>query len=526
MTSSPTPGLRATVRQALLIVLTFVTVGMTYQAGHRLGMSTIVSTRHAYYSLPYAVSSRVFGTRGYVILREVAELFIRTHPHITNDTLARATTLTPSRDRLMFFPGDDKGDADFAILAFRVFGMHVESLYYLWFALYLAGIVAFIVVFWRSEARLAALSLLTFAVYSAFFALPLTFELGTIDNPRAFGAISLVAVLHLSFAMIDRDRLTATRLAAVALQSALIALSVDVRTTEWWQVLAIAGVATWLLARARVSVATLWPCAVLIVALAGLDVYQRLAVDKVYEESQLRHRIFWHNVGIGFALNPTLARKYSLIIDDMPMIQLVRRRLVETNRANELDLVFRPAGLEDYQFSGFAKDFVRYEKVAREVVVSIMWNNKLETVRTFIVDKPRVLVMQFAWAMGYQGYSIDELYLGGQIGALVPERDRPEKSIYLDLFRPWILGGFVATVLLGSMARRRREYVQLAILSLWMCAVSLLPVMAAYPIISAIGVALVTTPFCALALAAWLVATGAALAGRQAPAFAPAVRIP
>src|SRR5206468_4088394 len=136
---------------------------------------------------------------------------------------------------------------------------------------------------------------------------------------------SLIATLHLIFTMIDGQRLTLPRLLAVLLQSALIALSIDVRSTEWWQVLAIAGVVAWLVARRRPAVAVLWPCAVLALALMGLDIYQRAAVDPIYEKTQLRHRIFWHNVGIGFALNPTLAHKYNLFIDDGPMTLLVKK---------------------------------------------------------------------------------------------------------------------------------------------------------------------------------------------------------
>jgi hypothetical protein len=493
----------------LLMLLTLLTVRATFIAGQRLGMETILSTRHVYYSLPYAVSHKYFGTTGYVILRDVAEVFIKTHPHVTNETISKAIDSSPAPDRLMYFPGDDKGDADFAILAFRLFGFTVESLYYAWFALYLVGIAAFTIVYWHHASRLAALCILTCAIYVAFFALPLTTELLSIDNPRAFGAVSLVPMLHLSFAMIDRHALTPMRLLAAATQAAILAFAVHVRSTEWWQVLALLGLAAYLLAvRDReLRRQLVWPCAVLALALAGLDVYQRLAADREYERSQLRHRIFWHNVGIGFALNPMLAQKYALIIDDMPMIQLVRHRLVESNRADELLLVFMPVGQEDYQFNGFARDYVRYEREARGVVLSIVWNNKWEAVKTFVIDKPRLLAKQLAWAMGYQGYSIDDLYLGGQVWAIASDHDRAEKTIYLNFFRPSILAVVIAAVWLGGGLRSRRQFAQLCAVSLWMCVVSLLPAMAAYPIISNLGPPLVTISFCVLTAFAWLIAS-------------------
>ena len=510
--AGPERGPWKILRCGLLVVLTLLTVRATYRAGERLGMETILSTRHVYYSLPYAVSRKYFGTSGYVILRDVAEVFVKTHPNVSNTTIARAIALKPSPDRLMYFPGDDKGDADFTILAFRLFGFRVESLYYAWFTLYLAGIVAFVLVYWHRESRLAALCVLTTAIYTAFFALPLTSELLSIHNPRAFGAVALVPVLHLAFAMLDRHRFTAQRLLAAAVQAAIIALAVHVRSTEWWQVLALVGVAFVATRRRGLRRDVVWPCLVLAAALAALDVYQRVSVDREYERTQLRHRIFWHNVGIGFALNPVLAQKYGLIIDDMPMIQLVRRRLVDTNRADELPLVFMPPGLEDYQFNGFARDYVRYEREARRVVFSIVWNNKWEAVKTFLVDKPRLLAKQLAWATGYRAYSIDDLYLGGQIWAIATPRDRADKTIYLDVLRPWVLIAIALAGCLGGARASRRRFVELWALSLWIAVISLLPSMAAYPIISNLGPPLVTVSFVVLAGFAWVVARAAAAA--------------
>src|SRR5258708_7557196 len=85
-----------TARCVLLLAIALITAGSTYVAGRRLGMSTIVSDRHAYYSLPYAISHRYYGSRGHVILRDVAEFFINTHPHISDETLVQSTALTPA----------------------------------------------------------------------------------------------------------------------------------------------------------------------------------------------------------------------------------------------------------------------------------------------------------------------------------------------------------------------------------------------------------------------------------------------
>ena len=492
---------RPTARRGILLGIALLTCWLTYTTGRELGMATVVSTRHAFYSLPYAVSSQYFGTDGYVILRDVAAVFMKALPRISNDTVAQAIALTPARDSLMYFPGDDKGDADFAILAFRLFGPRVESLYFAWFALFGAAIVLFAAAHWR-EGPLIALCATTLGIYTAFFALPLTSELGSIQNPRVFGMVSLVSVLHLSFAMIDRRPLTVWQAGACAAQALLIAMSIHVRTPEAWQAMAVFGVGAWLLVRWRSSIewGFLWPAVIMAVALVSLNVYQRASMADVYKTTHLQHRTMWHNVVIGFALNPALASRYELALDDLPVIKLVRRHLAETNRSHEIDRLFRPPGKEEYAFNGITKDFAHYERIAREVTLAIVRDNKREAAKTFLFYKPRLLWRQLAWAAGSERYSIDELYLSGQIGALIPAQDRPRRSAYLDLFRPWTIIAVAAMAWLGrGLVQRRAEHAAIAALACWLAAMSLLPVMLAYPTISSLGGALATIPLAVLA---------------------------
>jgi hypothetical protein len=500
------------VRRVLLVALIALTAWNTFEVGRRLGMATHVATRHAFYSIPYSISRLYFNTRGYVILRDVAELFIATHPHITNGTLQRAQRLQPRRDRVMFFPADDKGDADFATLAFQIFGLDLESLYYMWFALAAVPIALFVVAYWHDAWLLAALSVLVLSIGVGLRALPLTTELFSIQNPRSFGVLSMVSVLHLCFAIVTRQKATPLNLICASLQALFIAFSIHVRSTEIWQVLCVmsVGVAHLLRGRSHFDGRALWPVVVLIGAVVCLEVYQRASFDRVYQTTHIQHRIFWHNVVIGFALNPVLAKEYALSVDDSPVIELVRRRLTETNRATEVDEIFRPKGSEEYPIYGIAKDYLRYERVAREIVASIIWQHKWEAVKTFIVDKPKVLFRQLVWAAGYGHYTTDELFLTGQAAALTTEQERHEKGIYLNVLNVWVLAALLVAVLLGGASNGGRArfagYFELCALSGWMCALSLLPSLVAYPIISALGVSLVTVSFLSLSLLALLIA--------------------
>src|SRR5712692_888607 len=124
------------IRRVLLALLVVLIVGATFVGGRRLGMSTRVTTRHEFYSIPCAISRLYFNTRGYVILGDVDDLFIAAHPNVTDETLQQSLSLDPRRDRLMFFPADDKGSADFVTLSFLMFGLNIEGLYYAWFVMF------------------------------------------------------------------------------------------------------------------------------------------------------------------------------------------------------------------------------------------------------------------------------------------------------------------------------------------------------------------------------------------------------
>jgi hypothetical protein len=503
-------------RLVLVLIVAWLPV-MMFQAGNRLGMSEALHARHAYYSIPYALSRLYFGVSGYVILRDVADPLIAAYPHVTDRHVARAMEVDPNRARVMYFPADDKGDADFTTMSFVLFGVQIASLYKTWFLLLGVSIAVFVASFWRSDSRLVLLALVLLAAYTALFALPLTTELGTVQNPRVFGVVSIVSVLHLCCLVIDGAPLRVGSAATAIVQAALIALSVHVRSTEIWQVLCVIGVAA-VVGRhqpLRSRLVRAWPAWLLALGIAALEGYQVQAFDRVYRSTQIRHRIMWHNIGAGFALNPVLATKYALALDDSPMMRMVRQRLLRTNRAAEVDNVFMPP-LSNTNYYGIARDYVRYDRIAREVVVSLVLHNKWQAVKTFIVYKPLVLWRQFAWASGYREYSLAALHDDGQASAIASNETRRALGLYLDPLRPEILAVWVclAIIAAGPFAQgqgRRRAALSSGDVALacWIAAASVIPNMVAYPIISAIGVALVTVMFVAFTVAAWLVAKGA-----------------
>lgn len=171
--------------------------------------------------------------------------------------------------------------------------------------------------------------------------------------------------------------------------------------------------------------------------------------------------------------------------------------------------------LSNTNYYGIARDYVRYDRIAREVVVRLVLNNKWQALKTFILYKPLVLWRQFAWASGYRQYSLEALHDDGQALAIASDETRRALGLYLDPLRLEILAGLLCLTAIARAALSCGDVT----LAWWIAAASVIPNMVAYPNISAIGVALVTVMFAAYTLAAWLLTKVAVAARGRAPAL-------
>src|SRR5262249_36102474 len=143
-------------------------------------------------------------------------------------------------------------------------------------------------------------------------------------NPRVFGVVAIVPLVHLLLAVYDRDRFSPGRLALLVPQVLLVTEALHVRSSTGWMVIALTSLVLW---RGCRTAARLWrgtpgvrPSALLdgvwVVVLAwggvaGLKVYQKVVYPRFYH-NYLEHHLVWHNVGIGFGLHPGLAERYGM----------------------------------------------------------------------------------------------------------------------------------------------------------------------------------------------------------------------
>ena len=195
-----------------IVALTSFVVYASFAKGIELNFDTkVLSPRITMYGIPIAVSQLVYGHKkdfcGYGIL---GSHFSAVAPHeLTNARIQAGCELLPEIVRISgdwLIPADDKGIVSFIYLAFRIFGIELESLYYFFFFIYCASIGLFIIGNWKNEACLLLPFFLTASLYASMGAFPLSDQLGTITEPRFYEFLSLLPTVHVALAMIRAKR--------------------------------------------------------------------------------------------------------------------------------------------------------------------------------------------------------------------------------------------------------------------------------------------------------------------------------
>jgi len=143
--------------------------------------------------------------------------------------------------------------ADYIYLGFRLFGVHMSSLYYIYFLLLGVGCALFVLEFRRSGFCLfLLLGYLAGLFFLENYVQSHGVHLASLTNSRSFEALSLLPAMHLFLLVWRRTPPTIPRLAMATTQSGMLSLLVDCRISARWQIVMIVAAAVW------VVVAALW----------------------------------------------------------------------------------------------------------------------------------------------------------------------------------------------------------------------------------------------------------------------------
>ena len=401
---------------SLLLAIAF---GIGFERAITLGMQNRVPVS-VFEAIPPAISTLIFAhDKRYTSLTVVDDIYRNylgnssSDGHRINAAIAQivnARSIGADRSyRLMGL--DDKGIVDFVTIAFRLFGLEVQSVLYLYFLILFISCCCFILGFFRSPSRLILLVGLLIAFYLVLPMIAFNQQLNSVLSYRALPILSMVACLHcLLFALSPSGR--RHHMVLVAVQVAILIFVLHLRTTTMWQVLTIAGVSlaggaycwrqgprneTSIHVRRKHALLSGWPLILVIIAYLGLQGYRTWTFPDEYQRGeQIMTRTIWHNVFSGLAFHPLFAERYQLRVDDNSVIQAAGQYLQEKGRAAEWEAV----GGGPPNFS--VEHWTEYDKVVREMLFDRCTTFLSECAAAVIYYKPLSLARNLAWLYGFR----------------------------------------------------------------------------------------------------------------------------
>jgi hypothetical protein len=471
-----------------------------FYAGQVKNDPATLHARYWQYGIPAAVSEIGYGLNGYRGYVKVHDVIWERHKEFKNGRLDELIgdlyrIKNVESEGVYFFPADEKGLQDFVSGSFLIFGPKISSFYYFYFLLLSASVACHIICFYNRPAFLAVSVLWLATLYALIPALPLTSEVASLLNTRIFGLLSILASLSLLCLLIDGDPLRPWRIPFFVFQALLVAFVVHTRNAEIWQVLTLvlAGAAALIFAAFKTRSFNRSAVGVLAIAALCFLASQAWATSRFAPEyfgKKLTHKLFWHNVLIGFSVSNYFAKRHGLELNDTSVLLHLAASPEGKGRDDifysgtlTLDFVGKNPEItkpSSMSYSGMVRDFAGYEDLARQAALRMMKAAPWETVRLFFFEKPRLFVRNAINAVLPGKFAVSDLKLQDQASALMSDKERIAKRAYIRL--PWPIAVLVVMLSAVSFAFGR-QWQWLLIASAGMFAFSLLPVMATYPLI-------------------------------------------
>lgn len=338
---------------------------------------------------------------------------VMTDPKRLNVALKAASMLDAPAAQGMYYSQDEKGMAVFYIVAFAVFGISSSSWYWLYIALYSFSVLTACIAFRkRSDILLffLAVACVHLLVANLLPTLPRQ-DINVVNGNRFLGIMGSVAVFHLIFLIRERQGPAMVEIIGVAIQTAIICLIVNARTSAAW--LAIAVVLfwaslwfVWVSRHTRLDSYTMrplsWPIVILALGLGVLLTHQQFGQNPAFRDGRAYGgHVFWHNLVTVLHNNPQRTQRYGIpaeypVYDDQVSYFVFDREIAQRGEgrskylAGDADWVYRTSS-PDLDFRWAAYDAVLHD---------VFWRTVREApgyaAYSFLVEQPRsVLSMVF-----------------------------------------------------------------------------------------------------------------------------------
>ena len=282
--------------------------------------------------------------------------------------------------------------ADYIDISFRLFGLHMSSLYYLYFSILGTSCLLFLIEFRANSFLLFVLHIYLSGLFLLQNYVGEVDGMSTLANSRLFEALSLLPMIHIFALAWMQTPITLARFGIVLIQGSFLAFLIDCRSTALWQMAAIVavgigvGLNTVWRNRAFRVVTTLngwngiWPAALAAVALGSHVALVDLTADARYE-IEPKHHVVWHEVLMGIlGASPKLQKEYLVkshgisFLDDDADIAVYRDLLARNDTSSPVVVTIngRVSGLDPDANSN------EWERLQRNFAFEIIRKHPLE----------------------------------------------------------------------------------------------------------------------------------------------------
>jgi hypothetical protein len=409
-----------------------------------------------------------------------------------NQAIANIVTESPAisdrSDRLL--GNDDKGIVDVTMLAFRLVGYKVENVLYVYYAAFGISAVSYV----RNLAALLWLAAFFLMCDALLPMIKFNSQLGAVTSLRCMPILAMVACMHCLLFQWEA-KVDARRIICAVAQVAIIVFVIYIRSTTFWELL-IVGLLSLVVALLRKGpIADLrapallrgrrWPAVVPVVSsvllMLALQAHRSWNFPEDYKTGD-QGRSFWHNIFSGLAVNPVLADRYELRIDDMSIIQATGRYLMESGREDE----WQALGGNSPNYSHIR--WGRYDEAVRDMMLVRCTQYLGQCVAAFLWYKPLSLVNHVQWLWGLRDFPPDiDLWASKFFGPVVKDEIVATTS-RLDaaqsrarLWFPRILVVSLGFLILSFACKWRNQLQPVFVSTLLLALGSLFPAMVGYP---------------------------------------------
>lgn len=342
------------------------------------------------------------------------------------EKLMRAASETPIDETLVpiTLNGNDKGDAAYYYWAFTLFGLNINALLVLYYAIIGSSALLFFITFWRSPFSILLLMLYLIGHYYlvGYAAEP---YMGAVHNSRFFGVPALLPALHLLLLLLRRTRPTPATVAMAAVQTFFLMFFVFCRTQAIWQALAIVSVGVAMLgfrplwhgllhrgqrlAALWVAGRGVWPASLVVLGLVGLHLYVDHALDRYYYSTEARSHVFWHAIyGGTISASPELSKlligKDENRYGDNHVYEAVLADLRARHDASPAIAYVQNGEI----MINAMKNMGVYDQLVRHVFFRVIVKHPWLVLKSFVYDKPhdQILLYKRLHAFDPKGYPL------------------------------------------------------------------------------------------------------------------------